>query len=152
VKRESDKIVAGLNRLVEACKDSQDGLRTAAENAQDPELQQLLKSYAGQRGNFAGQLQEEVRRHGGAPERSGTVAGTLHRGWINIKSTLLDPTDAAVIEECARGEETTIQEYEEVTREVLPPDVQQLLALQYKEIKAAHERFRNLNRNEDREP
>ncbi|MGH9613193.1 MAG: DUF2383 domain-containing protein, partial [Bryobacteraceae bacterium] len=46
-----------LNDLVETCKDSQKGYRTAAEGAKSPELKQLLDELSLERARFAGDLQ-----------------------------------------------------------------------------------------------
>jgi uncharacterized protein (TIGR02284 family) len=144
MKHERDKTVAALNDLIETCKDGQKGYRSAADSAHDPELKQLFSRYSAQRAAFAAELQKEVRRHGGHPEKGGTVLGTLHRGWLNLKSALLGQSDAALIAECASGEDAALKNYEAASHEVLPPDVQQLVARQYKEIKDAHQRVRAL--------
>jgi len=144
MKQDSAKIILALNRLVETCKDGQDGFRNAAQRAPSPDLQRLLSSYAGQRATFAAELQAEVRRQGGDPEKSGTVLGTLQRGWMNLKASVLGESDETILEECEQGEDAAIQNYEEVAREVLPPDIQELVARQYKEIKDAHGRIREL--------
>ena len=103
--QEKGQIVQALNQLVETCKDGQDGFRSAAERAQDPDIQRLFNGYAGQRATFAAELQAEVRRQGGDPEKSGTVLGTLHRGWMNLMASVLSESDATLLEECEAGED-----------------------------------------------
>jgi uncharacterized protein (TIGR02284 family) len=138
---EDAKIISALNDLIETCKDGQKGFSAAADLVQDPKLQQLFRGYAGQRATFAAELQTEVRRYGGHPERSGTVAGALHRGWLNIKSAVLGQDEAAVIAECESGEDAALKNYEEATSVVLPPTVAEVVARQYKEIKDARQRI-----------
>ena len=144
MKPEDSKVVDALNNLVETCKDGQKGFRAAAEGVHNPDLVQLFKGYSTQRASFAADLQAEVRRYGGDPEKSGTVVGTLHRGWLNLLSTLVGRNDADIIAECERGEDSAMKNYEAASREVLPPAVQELVSRQYKEIKDAHQRISNL--------
>ena len=141
---EDDKVVSALNDLIETCKDGQKGFTAAADLVQDPKLQQLFKGYAAQRATFAAELQTEVRRHGGHPERSGSMAGALQRGWLNIKSAVLGEDAAVIIAECESGEDAAIKNYEEANQVVLPPAVAEVVARQYKEIKDAHECIRQL--------
>ncbi len=144
MKRDNEKIVDALNNLIETCKDAQNGFRTAAENVQDPELRQLLNGYAGQRAAFAAELQAEVRRHSGDPEKSGSVVGTLQRGWMNLKAAVAGNSAAAVLGECESAEDAGLKEYEEVSRGDLPLNIKEVVARQYKEIKDARERIRAL--------
>lgn len=139
-----NEIVTLLNGLIETCKDSQKGYRTAADHIDNPELKQLLRSYANQRGDFAVALQAEVRRHRGHPEKSGSVVGALHRGWFTLKSTLLRHSEAAILAECERGEEAALKSYDKACHHVLPADLQALVARQYKEIRTARDRLHDL--------
>src|SRR5688572_31469331 len=101
----NDEVISTLNGLIEICKDGQDGFKTAAEGVERSELKTLFYEFSQQRATFAGELQNEVRRLGGDPEKSGSVAASLHRGWIDIKSAVTGKDDNAVIAECERGED-----------------------------------------------
>jgi uncharacterized protein (TIGR02284 family) len=144
MRRDHEQIISTLNALVETCKDGQQGYRLAAGHVQRKELKRLFRSYASQRADFAAELQAEVRHLGGAPEKGGTVLGALHRGWFNLKSTLVGETEAAVLAECERREELAMKQYEAAASENLPLDLQGLLARQYKEIKDARRRLHDL--------
>src|SRR4051794_28341517 len=87
-----ERVISTLNELIETCKDGEQGFQIAAENIPDKELEALLRSYSRQRGEFAGALQGEVLRLGGDPEKRGSVAGAMHRGWINIRSVVQNRT------------------------------------------------------------
>lgn len=136
--------VSTLNNLIETCKDGENGFSTAAEGVQKSDLKALFNNYAQQRAKFATELQSEVRRLGGDPEKTGSVAATLHRGWINIKSTVTGMDETAVLAECERGEDSAKKNYEEALRENLPAEVQTIVQRQYMSIKEAHDRIRAL--------
>ena len=99
----NDEVISTLNNLIETCKDGQEGFRTAAEGVKNSDLKTLFNTYSQQRAQFAGELQNEVGRLGGDPEKTGSIAATLHRGWINIKSTVTGEDEGAVISEIGRA-------------------------------------------------
>jgi uncharacterized protein (TIGR02284 family) len=140
----NEKTVSVLNDLIETCKDGQEGFHAAAEGVKDKTLKALFSQYSLQRSQFAGALQQEVSRLGGSPENSGSISGSLHRGWMGIKSTVTGKDESAVIAECERGEDAARDAYQDALKEDLPGDVQQLVQEQYQEIKQAHDRIRTL--------
>src|SRR5688572_380431 len=104
--------IAVLNELIEVCKDGENGFRVAAEGAKNSDLRSLFISYSAQRAAFAAELQREVERLGGKPEKSGSVAGAAHRGWIHLKEAVTGADEAAIISECERGEDAAKAAYE----------------------------------------
>jgi uncharacterized protein (TIGR02284 family) len=141
---EEDRTVPTLNELIETCKDGQDGFRTAAEGISRSDLKNLFQNYAEQRAQFARELEDQVRFLGGEPETDGSVAGTLHRGWINIKSAVTGKDDQAIIAECERGEDSAVKTYTDALEINLAPSAQMIVNRQYAEVKAAHDRIRSL--------
>jgi uncharacterized protein (TIGR02284 family) len=144
---DNDKVISCLNNLIETCKDGQDGFKTAAEGVQRSELKTLFYEYSQQRARFAGELQNEVRRLGGDPEKTGSVAASLHRGWIDIKSAVTGKDDNAVISECERGEDSAVRNYKSaLADESLTADVRAVVERQYAAVQEAHDRVRSLER------
>ena len=141
---DNDYVVSTLNNLIETCKDGQQGFQTAAEGVKTSELKTLFHTYAQERGRMAAELQSEVRRLGGDPEQTGSVAASLHRGWINIKSVVTGQDEATIITECERGEDAALACYEEALRGELPADIQPVVERQAGTIREAHDRIRNL--------
>lgn len=137
--------ISTLDSLIETLKDGQEGFRTASEDVKDPELKSLFNKYSLQRSQFAGELQQAVTRLGeGEPEKKSSVAGALHRGWINLKSALAGGDERAILSECERGEDSAVEEYQEALEKDLPGDVRSIVERQYSEVKAAHDTVRNL--------
>ena len=143
---DNNEVISTLNNLVETCKDGQNGFRTAAEGVKNPTLTTLFNTYAQQRGQFAAELQNEVRRLGGDPEESGSTAAVIHRGWINIKSAVTGEDEGGVISECERGEDSAVKSYEEALQSDLPADLKILVQRQFSEVKEAHDRIRSFEK------
>jgi uncharacterized protein (TIGR02284 family) len=144
---DNDKVISVLNSLIETCKDGQNGFQTAADGVKRSEFKSLFYQYSQQRAQFAGELQEEVRRRGGDPEQAGSVAATLHRGWMNIKSAVTGEDETAILAEAERGEDTAVASYKDALADAnLPADLRSIVERQYAQVQEAHDRIRNLER------
>jgi uncharacterized protein (TIGR02284 family) len=143
---DNNEVISTLNNLVETCKDGQNGFRTAAEGVKNTKLTTLFNTYSQQRGQFAAELQNEVRRLGGDPEETGSTAAVIHRGWMNIKSAVTGEDEGAVISECERGEDSAVKSYEEALKKNLPADLKMIVERQFSHVKEAHDRIRSLEK------
>jgi len=145
-------ITSTLNNLIETSKDGEQGFRTSAENAQNAELKQLFMRRADDCARGAAELQAIVARLGKEPEDSGSVAGAIHRGWVNLKAAVANRDDLAILEECERGEDVAKASYRKALESGdLPADVRAIVQKQYEgvirnhdEVLALRERYRAL--------
>jgi uncharacterized protein (TIGR02284 family) len=133
-----------LNDLIQTLRDGQEGFKQAAEAVKDPQLKSLFTEYSQQRLRFATALQSQVQSLGQETETSSSAAGALHRGWINLKSAVTGGDDHAILAECERGEDSAVEEYKKALDDDLSPSLYELVSRQYTDIKAAHDRIRNL--------
>ena len=143
---DNDNVISTLNNLIETCKDGENGFRTAADGVKNSELKTLFNTYSQQRAQFAAELQAEVRNLGGDPENTGSVAATLHRGWINIKSTVTGEDEGAVISECERGEDSAVRNYKDALKATLPANVLSIIQRQFTQVQEAHDRIRAMEK------
>jgi uncharacterized protein (TIGR02284 family) len=142
----NDQVISVLNGLIETCKDGEYGFKTAADGLEDVQIKSLFQQYSRQRGEMARELQLEVRRLGGDPDQSGSVAGAAHRGWINIKSVVTRKDDGSIVAEAERGEDSAKRMYEEALNQVLPAQTAGLLREQSSKVHSAHDRVRSLEK------
>ncbi len=131
-----------LNDLIETCKDGEYGFQACAEQADSPELKSMLDSRARECRTAAERLQAKVVELGGKPDTSGTVAGSMHRGWVSVKTALTSYDDLAVMQECERGEDHALEKYREAIKADLPADVRALVDEQYQGVKRNHDMVR----------
>ncbi len=146
---DNDKVISTLNNLVETLKDGQEGFKQAAEGVKDTTVKELFYEYSQQRAQFAGELQSEVTHLGGNPEHSGSIAGSMHRGWINIKSAVTGADEHAVLSECERGEDVAVSNYKDALEEMLPANIADIVRQQYIAIQEAHNRVKSLRNATD---
>jgi len=139
-----DDVVSKLNELIETCKDGQEGFKQAAEGVERSDLKSLFFEFSQQRAHFAGELQGIVQKLGGDPETSGSTAGAMHRGWINLKSAITGKDEQAVLNECERGEDSARNTYKDALDDDLPTYIMDTVRNQYDSIVQAHDRVRTL--------
>jgi len=139
-----EDVISTLDELVATCRDGGEGFRTAAEAARNPELRGLFLTYAQQRNDFRAELEEEIRRLGGDPSTRGSITGSLHRGWMSVRSAVGGGSDDGVVAEAERGEDSARSSYETALRQELPPAIRTIVERQYGRIREAHDRVRSL--------
>jgi len=138
-----------LNGLIETCKDGDAGFRTCADDVNSPQLKLFFQNRAQSCASAAQDLQQLVRTLGGVPGTHGDLTGFVHRRWVDIKSLLTSHDEAAVLEECERGEESAVGNYRYALEKDLPPDVRAVVERQYhgtlhnyEQVKRLREQYR----------
>jgi uncharacterized protein (TIGR02284 family) len=141
---DNQDVIATLNDLLEISRDGEQGFRTCADGVRTPNLKAQLQTESRRCAEGAVELESKIRNLGGQPVQSGSVTGSMHRAWTNIKSTITGMSDHAVLTECERGEDAAKAAYEAALQKSLPADVRTLVERQYQGVKANHDRVRNL--------
>ncbi|PTX43118.1 uncharacterized protein (TIGR02284 family) [Christiangramia gaetbulicola] len=123
-------LVHVLTDLLEKNYDAEKGYKKALEHTTNPDLKKFLKNQAVQRNHFATELDKYFHELNEHPKerKTGTTLGSLHRFWIDFKSSVTRKNDESILEECLRGEKASLKEYEEkLEKNILNPNVKQML-------------------------
>ncbi len=101
-----------LNHLVNIAEDGKEGYENAAENVEDSAIKSSFMLFAKSRSVYASQLREIINQlHGESEDTGGGSVGSLHRVWMDLKSTFTGGDTDAIINVCITGEEAAIKEY-----------------------------------------
>ena len=141
---DNDQVISKLNHVLGTLLDGEKGYREAADEAENSQYKTMFNELAQQRGHFASEVSSEIRRLGGEPRDHTSAGAALHRAWLNVRDAISGKGDEAVIAEAERGEDVAVDNYQDVMDEDLPSDVKTMLSQQYQEVKAAHDRIRDL--------
>ena len=142
---DNDDVISTLNDLIETSRDGEEGYRTSAQDAKDPQLKQLFQEGMQSCARGASELQQLVRQLGGDPDKSGSVSGSVHRGWVNVKAAVTGRNDLAILEEVERGEDVAKARYRKALEDGdLPPEVRQIVESQYQGVMRNHDRAKAL--------
>lgn len=113
----NDRIVSALNDLLTRNYDAKKGYVEAGNDVSSGTLRKWLFENAEHRQVFIADLELEIKMLGSTPDSGSSFLGRLHRAWIDFKSQLTDG-DVVVLEECIRGEERALEDYDKVLGEV----------------------------------
>jgi uncharacterized protein (TIGR02284 family) len=141
---DNQDVIATLNGLLEISRDGELGFRTCAEGVQSASLKAMLEAAARRCAEGAAELETKIRSLGGEPAQGGSVTGSMHRAWTNIRSAITGMNEHAVLAECERGEDAAMAAYEAALQKNMPADIKMLVERQYQGVKANHDRVRNL--------
>ncbi|WP_338812522.1 PA2169 family four-helix-bundle protein [Bernardetia sp. Wsw4-3y2] len=141
------KAVDGLNELIEKNYDAEKGYKEAVTDVENHELKDFFTKSVQQRYEFGHELKAEIAKLGGTPEKGSSVTGTLHRIWINLKAMVTTHDVAAVINECERGEEAAIEDYEKILKmDEMPMDAKTVIHKHLQQIRSSLEHLEELKK------
>ena len=140
----SDPQVQLLNKLIEACLDGELGYRTAAHHLHSSKLRTIFTDYGIRRGQFAEELRSEVEHLGGTPVDAGSIAASLHRGWISLKSAVTHGDTGAIVAACEAGENSALTSYQAATNLDFSGHIRSLIEKQRQLIEQAHARMQQI--------
>lgn len=133
-----------VEKLIETCKDGENGYRDAAEHAKRSDLKTFFLSQSLERAKFAGELQAELPRLGEhGKKNSGSVSAAVHRAWIDTK-VAVGAGDQSILESVERGEDSAKEAYEKALAGSLPNNVAEIVRRQAASVKSAHDRVRDM--------
>jgi len=137
MKTYTEEVGSKLNSLLEKTYDAEKGFKNAAENVENPALKNYFTSKAEQRYNFGHELKTEIKAFGQDVDKGGSLTGTAHRAWMDVKALFTGDNEESMLEEAIRGEKSSVNEYQEVLNETsLPTSTKDLLATQKTKIES----------------
>ena len=141
---DQNNAVTVIEKLEEICKDGEKGYKDAAERVKSSDLKSFFITESSERRRFATELQSVLTKFGKTEKKeSGTVAGALHRAWIDTKVGL-GAGDKSILESVEKGEDEAKEAYQEAIGASLPADVAEIVSRQARSVQNAHDRVKTL--------
>jgi uncharacterized protein (TIGR02284 family) len=145
---QNEKVISVLNNLIEICHDGNLGYKHASEHIEHDDLETIFYRLSQQRALFEAELKDDVRHLGGTPDDSGTLSGTIHRFYLDVKAMFTGHDTEAIIETCKTGEKSAIEAYEKaIATEGIPAFIKERLTEQHKLIKGAVMQLEEFKKN-----
>ncbi len=139
-----EETIEGLQDLIQVNIDSCRGYRAAADEIENPRIASLFRECATERQAFSEELKRYVEMNAVEPKDSGTVQGTLHRWWLELRATVQGGDEHSVLSEAERGEDAIKHRYEEIMRSTTGSPVSSVLMQQYQSVKRRHDQIRDM--------
>jgi uncharacterized protein (TIGR02284 family) len=129
------EMTSALNDLLTRSYDAVKGYEEAANEVNHLQLRQWMFNNAENRTTYISELESQIKNLGGTPDRGSSFLASLHRIWLEYKANINDG-DEAVLEECIRGEERAVEDYDRVLNDIVfDTNVKSILTRQCNEIK-----------------
>jgi uncharacterized protein (TIGR02284 family) len=129
------ELVDILVDLRETNVDRQKTYEAASDNISDTRLRNTFSNLIEQSRRFITEIERELKNLGEQTSAKGSIKGSLHRGFLEIRSAFTSNDDRVMLEESIRGEKMAVDNYDDVLNRDLPPNVQQLVSKQFGDIK-----------------
>jgi uncharacterized protein (TIGR02284 family) len=138
--KEMERVLLGVIQILQ---DGQKGFADIGEHLKDETLKRYFLAESLKRANFRAELENELHRAGMHDvHENGTVSGTLHRAWGDLKEAL-GGGDHTLLETAEQGEDTAKKAYADALGEELPLPIRQMLAEQQSHILNTHDYVRS---------
>jgi uncharacterized protein (TIGR02284 family) len=136
---------ATLNSLIATTFDSVDGYEEAAKNSHSDRFITMFKARAVERKAVIATMRAEVTRLGGEAEDDGTMLGSAHRVFLNLKAAVTGRDEQAIIAEVEQGEDHIKAKFEDALNDTeLSPEVMHVIRESYTSVKQGHDQMRDL--------
>src|SRR5213594_1724017 len=138
-------LVDTLQEVGKIVRDSEEGYRHAANDIDDWQLRSMFLELARVRSEQGNEIDRLLHRFGGeAVPKGGSVSGTMHRVFGDLKAAITGNNRRAVVDEAARGESYAESIFDKALRADLPMDVQQIIRRQHSNVRESRERMRRM--------
>ena len=144
---ETNSTAAVLEDLIQTLEDGRMGFEQTAEHLADQadrSVTDRMLTFAEQRASFSTELRTLASVQGFTIDEDGSLAGSMHRGWIGLKDALTGDNPSAVLGAAESGEDHAVAEYEQALEKELPAEVREVIQRQATEVRMAHDEVRNL--------
>lgn len=127
---QTEQIARVIEDLVETLEDGKKGFADAAElmtEAGRNDLAGTMSSLSDQRARFSSELRALAAREGVEIKENGSLAGAVHRSWMEAKESLSGNEPKAILSAAATGEEHAKSEFAKALEVDLPDHVKQVI-------------------------
>jgi uncharacterized protein (TIGR02284 family) len=135
--------------LVETLKDGEKGFADSADKLKDgdhAEWSATLLKLSRQRADFHREIVAMGHDYGEDVDESGSLAASLHRGWISLKDALTGDDPDGVLKAALTGEDHAVKEYEKALDADLSAGFRDVVSKQHAAVVAARDEVKALAR------
>ncbi|MEE6130376.1 PA2169 family four-helix-bundle protein [Chryseobacterium arthrosphaerae] len=144
--------VSTLNDLLQITNDRIEGFNKVEDKVWEkyPNLKSDYNNMVDQSQKMRLELKSLISERNGDADDSTTVAGGLHRTWIDVKNAFSSDNAESTLENVTFGENAAIEAYEKALESGdLCPESSRVVQDQLHSLKASYEKFKNLENRHD---
>ena len=144
--------VSTLNDLLQITNDRIEGFNKVEDKVWEkyPNLKSDYTNMVDQSQKMRLELKSLISERNGDADDSTTVAGGLHRTWIDVKNAFSSDNAESTLENVTFGENAAIEAYQKALDSGdLCPESSRVVQAQLHSLKASYEKFKNLENRHD---
>lgn len=126
--------VTEINHVLGYLHDSYKGYRESADVIEESFLSDTFTLAAARRSEMINQLEKFLLKNNATPMQKGTVRGTAHRIFVDLKALVTGKDTTAILKEVERGETILMNAYQSALTNINHPEVSLLLQKQLNSI------------------
>ncbi len=133
--------------LMEVLADGRDGFMKGADKLEEtdsPEIATAFRRFGQQRASFYGELEMMAQQYGDDIEESGSVAASLHRGWMSLKDAVSGSSPKGVVDAAEQGEDHAMNAYQKALESDISPELRSVVQRQFGDVQTAHATVRDM--------
>ncbi len=138
------ELIPTLHDLAQICCDGEAFYREAALKMQNPELREAVQEVGHIRGELCRDFATYLHQQGEQPAGTGTVYGTLHKLYADLRARFAENPDYIYVAELEEAEDRLLHAMEEAMLTLEPAEARAVLRQYMPAARAAHERMRLL--------
>lgn len=149
---DNSKTINALNDLLQITNDRIEGFQKVEKKmiGFHDDLRKIYDHAVTQATQMRTELSSLVTGKGGDPDNSTTLAGGLHRTWIDVKNSLTGDRDESTLENVAFGEKAAVEAYENALESGdLCADSTKVVQDQLMKLRASYKEFSNMEERRD---
>ncbi|MBF8457387.1 PA2169 family four-helix-bundle protein [Kaistella sp. G5-32] len=147
---ENNKTVETLNELLQIINDRIEGFKNIDSK--------MIESYSGLKEEYDHKLVESynmrteltalIEEKGGDPNNTTTIAGGIHRAWLDFKNSISSDQDEISLETVLSGENAAIKAFENALKSGnLCSESSKVVQDQLQELRSSYDKFSQLEKN-----
>lgn len=101
-----------LEHLLVRSNNARETYRNAAKNVHNTSMVSFFEDAANLHEQFSEVLRQEIERLGGHPKNKTSLGSDADRFWLDFASLIVRRNEPAILENCAKAEQKTIEDYD----------------------------------------
>ncbi len=114
-----------LQHVTEMVSNANKGMEVAQQETDNEALRELFQQTEQMHERHYTALAEMLTYYRLEPDNDGTIAGALHRTWMNVKNAISDNDEAAILEAVRFGEQQLLDTYDDALSTIQFPSERQ---------------------------
>lgn len=143
----TEKTIDIINDLIKINNERVAGLETASASLENDDLglRKIFDKLAGESRVNVAELSCKTQQYNGKPEGGANIYRTLHRAWLDVKSSFTGNDLETILNKCDRAEDAIEEAYNSALKNLkdLPYGVVELIIRQHQGISKGHDLIRS---------